>query len=228
MTSHSLVTGFLEKVSWKILDQYPKVVSRLIRKQSGVYALYRRDKLYYVGLASNLMARLRKHLQDRHGGSWDTFSVYLTIRDEHMKELESLMLRVMDPPGNRQKGKFLDGANLFGELNAEMQERDADERARLLGGRVAKRRQSKKARSNTGTAALVGAFPRAKKLLGYYKGYEYRAGLRQDGRIYFDGVLYDSPSAAAAVARARRTNGWRFWHFKDAKGDWVPLRDLRK
>jgi RAMA domain-containing protein len=228
MASHSLVTGYLEKVSWKILKEYPKVVSRLICKQSGVYALYRRDQLYYVGLASNLMARLRNHLKDRHGGSWDTFSVYLTIRDEHMKELESLMLRVMDPPGNRQKGKFRSGSSLFDELNKQMRERDADERAQLLGGKVAKRRQSGKARNNTGTAALAGAFPRAKRLVGRYKGYEYSGGLRKDGRIFFDGTLYESPSAAASVARGRRTNGWKFWEFKNAKGEWVPLRDLRK
>ena len=82
-----LVTQHLEGISWRVLEEYPEIVRKLIRRQAGVYALYRRNKLYYVGLASNLMGRLKSHLRDRHNGAWDKFSVYLTVRDEHIKEL---------------------------------------------------------------------------------------------------------------------------------------------
>jgi hypothetical protein len=60
------------------LDEYRDIVRTMIRGKSGVYALYKQDKLYYVGLASNLMTRVNGHLKDRHHGAWDRFSVYLT------------------------------------------------------------------------------------------------------------------------------------------------------
>jgi len=100
----------LEDVFWKVLEEYPKVVQEIIKNRSGVYALYRRDKRYYVGFVGNLMGRLKTHLKDRHHGSRDRFSVYLTVRDEHMKELESLLLRIVHPAGKKMKenaGPFL-------------------------------------------------------------------------------------------------------------------------
>jgi hypothetical protein len=59
-----------------------------MRGRNGVCA-YRKGKLYYSGLASDLRGRLRWHLRDRHAQRWDTFSVYLTIGDKHLRELES-------------------------------------------------------------------------------------------------------------------------------------------
>ena len=50
-----VVDQHLERVSWKVMDEYPDVVRDMIRRRAGVYALYRGQKLYYVGLASNLM-----------------------------------------------------------------------------------------------------------------------------------------------------------------------------
>ena len=44
----------LEKVSAKLLSTYPDIVRDLIGRQSGVYALYKKDRLYYVGLARKL------------------------------------------------------------------------------------------------------------------------------------------------------------------------------
>ena len=42
----------------------------MIKRRAGVYALYRKqEKLYYVGLASNLMGRSKAHLRDRHTGA---------------------------------------------------------------------------------------------------------------------------------------------------------------
>ena len=78
-TIQRLVVQHLEKVSGRILEEYPDVIREFIRRKGGVYALYRKDQLYYVGLPSNLMARLKTHLRDRHRGAWDRFSVYLTL-----------------------------------------------------------------------------------------------------------------------------------------------------
>src|SRR5438105_13380147 len=114
-----LVSQFLERISGETLAKHQKIIREFVQRRSGVYALYRRNRLYYVGLASNLRSRLRHHLKDRHGDSWDRFSVYLTIGDSHIKELESLILRVISPPGNKQRGKFATAENLRGRLGRE-------------------------------------------------------------------------------------------------------------
>lgn len=81
------------------MEQYPAVIQTLIRGKSGVYALYNGDRLYYVGLASNLMGRLKGHVRDRHEGLWNRFSVYLTAHSEqsHIRELDALLLRITKP-----------------------------------------------------------------------------------------------------------------------------------
>src|SRR6266511_3304469 len=94
-----LVCQQLENVSSVVLEEYQDIIRHYIRGRNGVYALYKREKLYYVGLATNLRSRLKQHLRDRHGESWDRFSVYLTIGDSHLKEMESLLLRITHPTG---------------------------------------------------------------------------------------------------------------------------------
>ena len=107
MAKHKpLVSQYIEGISGAALDRYQRIIRAYVRGRHGVYALYKRDKLYYVGLAKNLRNRLNHHLKDKHRGKWDRFSVYLTIGDSHLKELESLVLRVVRPSGNTQRGKF--------------------------------------------------------------------------------------------------------------------------
>lgn len=108
-----LVSQYFEEVSGTALEEYPQVVRDYIRRRSGVYALYRRHRLHYVGLASNLRSRLHHHLRDKHRCKWDRFSVYLTIGDSHLRELESLVLRIVRPGGNVHGGRFIK-ARTFG------------------------------------------------------------------------------------------------------------------
>lgn len=222
-----LVTQHLEGVSWRVLQDYPQLISDMIKRRAGVYALYNKDSLYYVGLASNLMARLKQHLGDRHHGLWDRFSVYLTLRNDHIKELESLLLRIIAPQGNKQTGRFVKSQNLHPILNKLVSDDDADQRAELLGGRVAIRRQRIKGRKAKGKGALKGLVSKRIRLMAWRGEYEYIATLRKDGMISYDGALYDSPNAAATVALGKSVSGWGFWRFKDKSGDWVLLRKLK-
>ena len=226
---HHLVTCQLENISWVVFEQYRDVIKDIIKGKAGIYALYNRDKLYYVGLASNLMARLNQHLKDRHQRKWDKFSVYFTKNDEHMKELESLFLRIFKPPGNKVIGKFGGSINLRRELNAKIRTADDNRRASLLGGAFARNRRRKVTKDKRGTATLVGLVSRRIRLIAIYKGYEYRATLRVNGKIFYDGELFDSPTAAAKkIITNRAVNGWGFWKYKDKNGSWVPLSYLRK
>ncbi|MFL6621281.1 MAG: hypothetical protein ACJ8NR_01485 [Sulfurifustis sp.] len=223
-----LLLGFLEGVSWKVLDEYPEIIADLIRKRTGVYALYKQKHLYYVGLASNLMGRIKHHLRDRHANLWDRFSVYITQRDEHVKQLESLLLRISKPAGNRVKGGFGGSANLYRRLAKAMSAADADRRALMLGGRAARQRRRAKTADARGTLVLVGLVERRLPLRGEYKGKTYRATLRRDGYISYKGGLYESPSAAARRIIKGPANGWMFWHYKEAARNWPPLAELRR
>ena len=122
-----LVSQHLEGISANALDKYQSVIRDYIKGKYGLYVLYRRNRLYYVGLASNLRSRLKQHLRDRHKGLWDRFSVYLTVENHHIKELESLVLRIVQPKGNVQKGKFPRSQDLKIRLTRDIRSRQRAE-----------------------------------------------------------------------------------------------------
>ena len=223
-----VVVAHLENISGDVLESYQAQIRQLIKGKSGIYALYRHNNLYYVGLATNLMGRLKRHLRDHHRRKWNRFSVYVTVHNDHMKELESLLLRMVNPRGNKQSGKFMQSKSLWPELNSLIKADDEDRRARLLGDKLAKRRVKSKASQAKGGSSLAGVFDRAIRLKGLRAGYEYRASLRRDGTISYDGVIYPSPSAAGKAATGKSTNGWTFWRYRNKNGEWVRLKTLKK
>ncbi len=226
--SARLLTGYLEEIAGDVFEEYPEVLKALIRRRSGVYALYKGEVLYYVGLASNLMSRLKTHLRDRHAGRWNRFSVYLTREDGHMRQLEALLLRIAKPRGNRVKGGLKGSLNLYRDLRHTMTEADADSRARLLGGSGLRQRRRRKARNEKGSLVLAGLVERGLPLRAEHRASTYRATLRKDGRIAYQGKLYDSPSAAAKAIVGRAANGWHFWQYRYGSRDWRRLKELRR
>jgi hypothetical protein len=224
----NLLFSHLEDVSWEVLERYKFVVKEMIRGKSGIYALYNQGHLYYVGLAGNLMGRLNSHLRDRHKGAWDRFSVYLTPTSDHTKELESMVLRIAKPIGNRVSGGFARSLNLYRKLNNDIAAFDADQRARLVGGHVAEHRRKQKAIKLVGASALAGVRTQSMRLIGIFKGEEFKALLKPDGTIVFNRQVYESPSAAGKAAMERTCNGWTFWKYRDRNKVWVPLSHMRK
>jgi len=57
---------------------------------------------------------------------------------------------------------------------------------------------------------------------------KFKARVRKDGLIRFRGKLFNSPSAAGIAACRRACDGWYFWRYERAPGDWVKLNELRK
>ena len=223
-----LVSQHLENIARVALEKYQDIVRRYVRRRQGVYALYRRNKLHYIGLASNLRSRLAHHLRDHHKESWDRFSVYLTIGDSHLKELESLILRVVKPKGNKQKGKFLKSEDIRRRFARDIRLRHHNELLSLLGKeKVSGVEEGKLA--NGKQAALANYIESPMKLQARYKGKTIKAHVRRNGSIKYKGKVYWSPSLAAATACKRRScNGWTFWQYERAPGDWVKLNELRK
>lgn len=217
-----LVLAHLENIHAEVFEEFQAVITAIVDRRNGVYALYSGDRLYYVGLARNLKARLRAHLRDRHKGLWDRFSVYLTNGDAHMKELESLMLRVIKPEGNRVKGKLKGSKDQRRELDRRMKEEQERKRWGILGKAAREARaepKPKKAAGLRGHGATGAVFLRA-----FYKGKEYRATLSQDGTVRIGDKRYTSLSAAGGSITKRSTNGRWFWRGRDLTGEWKRLK----
>ncbi len=224
-----LVCEHLENISRDALEKHQNVIRSYVRRRQGVYALYRKNKLYYVGLAQDLRWRLKAHVRDRHGESWDRFSVYFTIGDQHLKELESLILRIVKPKGNKVKGKFAKSQNLRPEFARDIRSEYRRELALLLGREwtdplVAGNGDE----SSVRPPVLAAYFTAPKRLRATHKGKTFRAHVRRDGSIRLGGKVYDSPSAAGSAAVRRACNGWSFWKYERAPGDWIKLSELRK
>ncbi len=76
-------------------------------KGVGIYALYKGEELVYVGITgTSLRGRLKGHLKDRLEGKWDNFSWYQIRYPEFLKDVETLILRIAKPPGNKVRGRF--------------------------------------------------------------------------------------------------------------------------
>ena len=224
----SLVCQHLENISRDALEKYQDVIRDYVRGRHGVYALYRKEKLYYVGLATNLRMRLSNHLKNRHGHSWDRFSVYLTIGDTHLRELEALVLRIVKPKGNTQKGKFARSEDIKRRFGKDVRERHRREIGLLLGKPPKAIKLSPKI-SNGKQAALAKVLRgRAIKLRRRYKGELFKARLRSDGTVLFKGKIYRSPTAVGRQITGHAINAWQFWQCERAPGDWVKLENLRR
>jgi hypothetical protein len=224
-----LVCRHLENVSRQALAKYQHIIRQYVRNCPGVYALYRRGKLYYVGLASNLPTRLGHHLKDRHSQSWDRFSVYLTIGDTHLRELESLVLRIVKTKGNKQKGKFIKSEDLRPHFTRDAKRSWQLEMQEMLGLSARPTPQTQAVATDGRTPVLAAYIDGPLKLRARCKGETLHATVARTGTIRYNGMVYTSPSLAGAAARKKRTcNGWTFWQYERAPGDWVPLDELRK
>jgi len=224
-----LVCQHLENVSRKALEDYQEVIRSYSRLRQGVYALYRKGRLYYVGLATNLRNRLKQHLKDKHKQSWDQFSIYFTIGDHHLQELEALILRIVKPKGNMQKGAFALSEDIKPRFRSEIK-KSVLEGVNELFPKTDKTPYEAATLYSEGRKPILANYKlKSRKLLANYKGAEMSATIRRDGSIRFAGKVYNSPSVAAAAACRRKScNGWTFWKYERAPGDWVLLDTLRK
>jgi len=241
--SSQFVFQHLENISRDALEQYQKLIKQYVHRQSGVYALYNKNKLNYVGLASNLNSRLKHHLKDRHADTWDRFSVYLTQGDSHLREIEALLLRIASPKGNKQMGKLKRSENLkkrFGkDINVYHKhiyhdmftdETEEDEYKPI--------KVTKKDNNGDRKPALASYVRKRMHIRFEYKGHRYVAHVRRDGTITFGseshrakqlmGHVYTSPSLAAMAATRKPNNGWTSWRYERKPGEWVLINELRK
>jgi hypothetical protein len=115
-----LVRAYAEDISAGLLEKHGDTVKTVIGKKSGLYVLTKDGAPYYIGLASKLPSRLNHHLKDRHAGNWERFNFCAIRSKKYLRDLESILIRVAKPDGNRQRGGFGKNKNLRRTLRKEI------------------------------------------------------------------------------------------------------------
>jgi len=115
-SQHKLIRAYAEKLPGSVLEIFWKEFKRLVRGHGGIYVLYRHGVPHYVGKASALHWRIKHHTRDRLKRKWNSFSLYVVRGDRHIKDVESLLLRIVEPKGARVSGHFKGAKNLRREL----------------------------------------------------------------------------------------------------------------
>jgi hypothetical protein len=110
----ALIKGMSQPLPVELLGEpsFKSGLQEIMRDYAGVYALYDRDRLYYVGLATNLYWRLLGHTKNKHRGKWNRFAIFRIGRVRYLKDIETLLLRVAEPPGNVVSGHVRRDADL--------------------------------------------------------------------------------------------------------------------
>ena len=226
--SHLLVQH-LENLSRRVLEDFQDIIREYVRGRRGLYALYRRGKLQYVGLASDLRSRLRAHLRDRHAQSWDSFSLFLTLGSDSLRELEALLIRIARPRGNKSQTRFPLSQDLRRAFRRQVKARQRFELEALFVGPSASKPTKKRLPSTNGRGPTMARYHKERlRIRMTYKRRVYRATVRADGWIRFRGKLFRSPSLAASAVSKRPMNGWSWWRYERAPGEWIHIDELRR
>ena len=127
-TKGKLIKGITKKLPSEILNDpaFIKKLKEIMKGYGGIYALYKKDKLYYVGLTTNLFGRIRWHLKDRHAGKWNKFIIFRIKRINYLKDIETIIQHIAEPKGNRVKGKVPSDSNLNKVLRSILMERSKE------------------------------------------------------------------------------------------------------
>jgi hypothetical protein len=120
-----LIKGMTKKLPSEILKDptFTSKLKELMKGYAGIYALYRENTLYYVGLTKDLFGRINWHLKDRHKGKWDKFIIFRIKRVNYLKDIETLLTHIVDTKGNRAKGRVPEDSDLNKVLREILMER---------------------------------------------------------------------------------------------------------
>jgi hypothetical protein len=110
----ALIKGMSKRLPRVILSSpvFKEKLKEIMKGYAGIYALYRDDKLYYVGLTRNLLGRISGHEKNRHKSNWNTFVIFRIKRVRLLKDIETLVTHIAILPGNRVKGRLPQDSDL--------------------------------------------------------------------------------------------------------------------
>jgi hypothetical protein len=223
-----LVCQHLENISRDALEKHQEIIRNYVKGKHGIYALFRKGRLSYVGLASDLRNRLKTHLHDHHAETWDRFSIYLTVNSEHLRDLEALVIKIATPAGNKKPGTFSKSQNINRQFETDMKNKQHIEMDHLFGRKPKSPSLPKKKVSVTRKESGLAAYVKLPlKIRMTYKGKLYKATVKKDGTIFYKRNIYNSPSMAAVAIKGRASNGWVNWKYQNSSSEWVLIDTLR-
>ncbi len=100
----SLIKYPLENIKRESFETIRKELKEILHRQQGIYALYRGNRLVYVGLATGLYGRVHGHLRSKRL-RWDNFSIFIIKKLKYLRDLETAIVRIARPEGNRLEGR---------------------------------------------------------------------------------------------------------------------------
>jgi hypothetical protein len=116
-----LIAEYIERRPRELLEKRSREIEALLSYQTGVYALYKDGKLYYLGVARRrIVRRLLNHTRDRHKKHWNSFSLYTCRSLKQVMALETLFLRITRPAGNKITGRMR-ARDLIAELKKQLE-----------------------------------------------------------------------------------------------------------
>ncbi len=124
--SEPLVAAHIKGVSVAAIEHHVKTFREFIgQRKCGIYVLLKDRDVYYVGLATSLRSRLADHLNDHHRGKWDEFYLYIIRKVKYLRELETLLIRVAKPPGNKTSPNFVKHNNITRQFKQALEKKIA-------------------------------------------------------------------------------------------------------
>ena len=156
----------LKRVNAEALEKYKKDIAKLIEGRKGLYALYRKNKLYYLGRAGELKNKIQRHLKDHHQEKWTHFSLYMSQQADRVKELEAALLKAASKEG---KEKLQAIEEMLPKLKGQVGKKIREEYDDLLESLIAatrkmksKAKAKKKAKAKTKSKTRARAKTKAK------------------------------------------------------------------
>jgi len=127
------------------------------------------------------------------------------------------------------RGRLKHAENLRADLQRKIRKEQERQIIIVMGTKSAvKSKKKPKTKTMKGQPTLAPYVSKWMKIQRKYKGKIYKAAVRADGTVNYNGKIYNSPSMAGKAVVNRSCDGWLFWHYKNTKGNWVKLDELRK
>lgn len=98
-----IISTLLKRIPADALDNVytEKKMKQLLKDVDGVYALFKEENLYYIGQGDLYQRLLAHYKKDRHKNKWNTFAFAKLLNPQLREELESLLITLTNPPGNK-------------------------------------------------------------------------------------------------------------------------------
>ena len=145
-----------------------------------------------------------------------------------MREIEPLLIRSANPPGNRTQATFINSENLSPVVRSDhrREQRRKEEHILDLRRTPAGSRRSPKDKH---PLQLSDCFSELTVPIQWlFRGKLHKAVTGADGTIRMQRKSYTSLMGAAGAIAGHAVNSWAVWQYERTQGNWVSLISLRR